>query len=59
MTETCACHPGTQENGWHEVRCIECLMVERAQWHKAMSAHLAATEYALSYLDYRMNTAAS
>ena len=29
---TCACKPGTPENGWHELRCEECEKAHRLMW---------------------------
>lgn len=32
----CGCLPGTYENGWHEIRCEECVAEERAAWERAL-----------------------
>jgi len=31
----CGCKPGTELNGWHEIRCAECLDKERKAFGKA------------------------
>jgi hypothetical protein len=28
----CGCHPGTEENGWHEIRSPECREQEFQEW---------------------------
>ena len=55
----CTCHPGTETNGWHEIRCFDCLMVEREQMQRAISRQMARVEYQLKWLDYRLTTSAS
>lgn len=30
--ERCSCHPGSEQNGWHQVWSPECLQVEREVW---------------------------
>ena len=40
---TCGCAPGSFEDGWHEIRCAECVEVELADW-SAMLARVAERE---------------
>ncbi len=34
--QQCMCVPGSEADGWREVRSAECLAVERALWTEAM-----------------------
>lgn len=36
--KTCDCKPGTEANGWYEIRCAACLEIERKVWRKAFDA---------------------
>lgn len=38
-TQTCACQPGTEANGWHEHRCTECLDEERRTFGAVFAFH--------------------
>lgn len=34
---TCACRPGTADDGWHEVRCEACIAFEMEEWGRVIA----------------------
>ena len=30
--QPCECTPGSEDNGWHETRCDNCVRIEMAEW---------------------------